>query len=1041
MLARAIHFAHENGIIHRDLKPGNVLLSSDGTLKVADFGLARRFGGPADPTVTLAGARMGTPSYMSPEQAAGDGGQIGAVGPASDIYSLGAILYEVLTGRPPFRGETAAETERQVIHDEPVAPSKLNPRTPPDLETICLKCLQKSPERRYETAAALADDLDRFLRGEAITARPVGRVERCARWVRRNPTRAALLVSVIALFTLALGYAMLEWDLASKRQIERARLTGRLDSGIQFGQEGRLAEGAAILGQLGNAGFDDLRQRIDQALAEIHLAQKLEAIRDGRQAIVNGRFDMSVNLARADKAYEDAFEKAGFGGVQDEPAGVAANVAQSRMRPAIVAALDDWSVCTVDEARVRWIMEVARRADPEPSEWRDRVRQPGLSRESLAELGATAVVQKQTTQLLVALGLRMRAAGADVIPFFDRVQRQYPGDLWACRILGDELFDQNPAEAIRYYQAALASHPESTLLHNSIGRALNNAERTDEAVAHFQEVLRREPMFAEAMSNLGLALVRKGDAESVAKGLKLAREAASLDDSPMAHGMLGTMLSWLGERDEAITEYRRSIQIDPNFLWGHLSLASSLELWGFFDEAMAELECCRRLKPDSGWVHLQIGRLLKKQGKIDDAMAELNAVTRLDARNVRASVHTALGDCWRAKGSPQMAFMEYDQSRLLIPEDPFNLRSRREVMVQLGLGVPARAEWERTLVANPEDHGIWNGYAELCIYLGDQAAYESACHRLLERFGSSGNPRICEGTGRACLLGIIPPADASRAAALIERAVHADLPEGQDWTRPYFLVAQGLARYRLDDYDGAVDSIRKDSQKVLGPLPHLVLAMAHQRAGRRAEALRSFTHAVLIFDWDPSQAGGPDAWMYHVVRREAERLVTPNLDALLARRESPRDQDERLVLLAVCESTQRCAMAAALYAEVFDAEPGLADHPETGRRYSAACCAARAGHGQGRDAAGASDEQRTLWRRQARTWLKSDLDSWSAGLAAGTKDRHLVVQALSHWRADPALASLRDPELLARLAPDERDECLAIWSAVDTVLGNYSSTP
>src|ERR1043165_313466 len=425
VLARAVHFAHENGIIHRDLKPGNVLLASNGTLKIADFGLAGRLGANEGATVTFDGARMGTPSYMAPEQALGTDSAPTSRCPGVDVYGLGAILYEMLTGRPPFRGERGAETERQVIHDEPVAPSKLNPRTPRDLETICLKCLQKAPERRYETAAALADDLDRFLRGEAITARPVGRVERCARWVRRNPTRAALLVSVIALFTLALGYAMLEWDLASKRQIERARLTGRLDSGIQFGQEGRLAEGAAILGQLGNAGFDDLRQRIDQALAEIHLAQKLEAIRDGRQAIVNGRFDMSVNLARADKAYEDAFEKAGFGGVQDEPAGVAANVAQSRMRPAIVAALDDWSVCTVDEARVRWIMEVARRADPEPSEWRDRVRQPGLSRESLAELGATAVVQKQTTQLLVALGLRMRAAGADVIPFFDRVQRQY----------------------------------------------------------------------------------------------------------------------------------------------------------------------------------------------------------------------------------------------------------------------------------------------------------------------------------------------------------------------------------------------------------------------------------------------------------------------------------------------------------------------------------------------------------------------------------------------------------------------------------------
>src|SRR5262249_2217204 len=152
-LARAVHAAHLAGIVHRDLKPGNVLLTADGTPKIADFGLARRLDRSAEPAVTLAGARGGQPSYMSPEQARGR--EEGGV--ASDICSLGAILYETLTGRPPFRGETAGETERQVMHDEPVRPALLNPRLPRDLETVCLKCLHKAPAHRYETAAALAD--------------------------------------------------------------------------------------------------------------------------------------------------------------------------------------------------------------------------------------------------------------------------------------------------------------------------------------------------------------------------------------------------------------------------------------------------------------------------------------------------------------------------------------------------------------------------------------------------------------------------------------------------------------------------------------------------------------------------------------------------------------------------------------------------------------------------------------------------------------------------------------------------------------------
>src|SRR5262249_49255084 len=154
----------------------------DGTPKVSDFGLARRVEGGE--RLTQSGAMLGTPSYVAPEQARG---RTQALGPPVDIYALGAILYELLTGRPPFLGETAAETVVQVMSQEPVPPARLNPRVPRDLETICLKCLHKQPERRYASAQELADDLGRFVRGEPVVARPVGRLERVAKWTRRNP--------------------------------------------------------------------------------------------------------------------------------------------------------------------------------------------------------------------------------------------------------------------------------------------------------------------------------------------------------------------------------------------------------------------------------------------------------------------------------------------------------------------------------------------------------------------------------------------------------------------------------------------------------------------------------------------------------------------------------------------------------------------------------------------------------------------------------------------------------------------------------------
>jgi serine/threonine protein kinase len=201
-LARAAHYAHERGIVHRDLKPSNVLLTGAGQPKICDFGVAKLLTG--SDIKTLSGTVLGTAEYMAPEQTLGDK----AVGPAADIYALGAILYTALTGRPPIQGPSYLHTLHQVREQEPVAPSRLQPGVPRDLETICLKCLDKDPRRRYASAEALANDLDRFLADEPIQARPMGRPERLWRWCRRNPLPASLLLA------LTLGVAGGLWSLS-----------------------------------------------------------------------------------------------------------------------------------------------------------------------------------------------------------------------------------------------------------------------------------------------------------------------------------------------------------------------------------------------------------------------------------------------------------------------------------------------------------------------------------------------------------------------------------------------------------------------------------------------------------------------------------------------------------------------------------------------------------------------------------------------------------------------------------------------------------
>jgi WD40 repeat protein len=202
-IARGVQLAHSRNVVHRDLKPSNILLTKDGTPKIADFGLARQL--DEDSGATLAGSVLGTPSYMAPEQASGNAHEAGLL---ADVYTLGAILYECLTGAPPFQGKNPVETMDRVRTQPPVPPSRRHPGVPLDLETICLKCLRKEPEGRYASAAELADDLVRYLAGLPILARPIGRFERAAKWARRNPALAlaGAVVAVTLVVSTVISY-------------------------------------------------------------------------------------------------------------------------------------------------------------------------------------------------------------------------------------------------------------------------------------------------------------------------------------------------------------------------------------------------------------------------------------------------------------------------------------------------------------------------------------------------------------------------------------------------------------------------------------------------------------------------------------------------------------------------------------------------------------------------------------------------------------------------------------------------------------------
>jgi WD40 repeat protein len=241
-IARAVHHMHQHGILHRDLKPANILLDSQGQPYVADFGLAKRIDG--DTCLTQSGVIVGTPSYMAPEQAGARKGLSTAV----DVYSLGAILYELLTGRPPFRAETPLDTLLQVLEREPERPRALDPRIERDLEIICLKCLQKDPRKRYSNAEALAEELQRFLNGEPIQARSISWGERCVKWAERRPAVAGLAAAVVLLTMVSIGLVTWKWRQALvAEQMANKALGEVLDRESQLEQQKNLATTAAQL--------------------------------------------------------------------------------------------------------------------------------------------------------------------------------------------------------------------------------------------------------------------------------------------------------------------------------------------------------------------------------------------------------------------------------------------------------------------------------------------------------------------------------------------------------------------------------------------------------------------------------------------------------------------------------------------------------------------------------------------------------------------------------------------------------------------------
>lgn len=621
VLARAVQAAHDRGVIHRDLKPGNILLQlAEGTSpsekfslqtaipKIADFGLAKLMVGDSGQTRT--GVVMGTPSYMAPEQTSG---KVEAVGPLTDLYALGAILYEMLTGRPPFSAPTAVETAVQVSTLEPVPPRRLQPSLPRDLETICLKCLRKQPRQRYASAREMADDLGRFLDGQPIEARPVSRLERGARWCRRNPVAAALapLVAIVALVVLVGGW-LWSVDQAERRATTTQRVDELLRAATTKQHDARAGTNpAAWVEALGfvnqadallEAGPDapELHGRVtalrdvlareqvdaDRAAKEAQrdqaLLQRLEALRLDAGTL-EGR---SITFREGFPRLRAAFRDYGIDLFELPRAEAARRIRGKAIRGPLCEHLLYLSVYAPTAEQRDRLLAVLRLADSQPEREHLVADLVALDMKALKRWARWDGTAKLSSAVLLTLAMTLARHGeaGQGMELLRTLQDRFPSDFWVHYTLG-VLAIQGEAprwnEAESCFRAALALRPENPGVLNNLGLMLAHQGRIDESIRLLQRAVQYRPDLPQMRYNLGYALKAKGKVESACQQYQKA--VALKKDFAHAYADWAQALVSLGRLNEAIGKLQKALELtdDPKLR----------------ADASTLLDHCRRLLP------------------------------------------------------------------------------------------------------------------------------------------------------------------------------------------------------------------------------------------------------------------------------------------------------------------------------------------------------------------------------------------------------------------------------------------------------------
>ena len=779
-LARAMHAAHLSGIVHRDLKPANVLIAPFetsnyrirsltqelglhppefclGTPKITDFGVAKQLHDTSGQTQT--GMILGTPSYMAPEQAEGKSNR---VGPPADIYGLGAILYEMLTGRPPFVAESNMETVLQLFQTEPVAPSKLQAKIPRDLETICLKCLQKDPRRRYASAEELADDLQRFLDGEAILAKPPSLAEQLWKWARRKPALATLSACSVLACGGLLGLVLFhQVDLRAKLGQALADERGARQAEEEAQERVRLSNLRDEVKDLLRAGEQSVAAQ-DWENAQL----KLTRARD-RAADEPGLNDFQIRIAellrRTNQQKLDHWRWQNFVRLRNEALFHATLFTGGEL----VSALKETRE-TALEALVQFGVTPDSSAEPTvDSPFYTELQKAEIITdcyELLVMLAETVAhpLPGQTTehrQAEEALAILDRAARLGVTTqAFHRRRAHY------LSLLGQT----EDAELARHHANTLPA--SSSLDHFLLGQEQYREGAHQQAILAFQNVMQREPDHFWASYYLALCWLKTQHPDQAASCLTAclsqrrdvpwlyllrasawselsqfvraeedfeAALAAALPDSAR-YGLLinrGVMRIRQGRLDTAMGDLQQAISLRPRQYQGYVNLAQAYLKGQQLEQAVEQLDHAIQLEPNVASLYRTRARLQLLRQKSSDALADLDQVVRLEtsaATPALADDHFERGRILHVQKDFSAALSAFDEALRVRPRDVRVCRFRAETLLELNRLPEALQSLNDCLKYGPPDAGAFRSRAALRTRLGQYASAQTDYTRALE---------------------------------------------------------------------------------------------------------------------------------------------------------------------------------------------------------------------------------------------------------------------------------------------------------------------